>query len=75
MGDIAAESHATAPLYVDVPALSRTFGIAIDTLRHWTSNGVLTPERGLRRAGRKVLIEVAVFKAALDRGEFADARS
>lgn len=58
------------PLYVTLRYLSSLTGISVHTLRHWIQHGRLNQSRGLRAAGRRWLVEWAVFKAALDSGEF-----
>jgi excisionase family DNA binding protein len=41
------------------------------TIYHWIGDGKLAESHGLRRIGRRWLIEWSVLKAAIDRGDLS----
>ena len=57
------------PKYVTIEEAARMVGLAKQTLHNWVSQGRLTPEKGLRRLGRRTNIELPIFIAAIERGE------
>lgn len=61
----------TSSEYVSLKQAAVRAGLSKWTLYHWIAQGRLTQARGLRRLGARCNIEWAVFKAAIDRGEFA----
>jgi hypothetical protein len=61
---------ANEPLYLNLRQLAGKTGLSIHSLRHWIYDGRLTHDQGLRVANGRWLVEWAVFKAALDAGQF-----
>lgn len=64
------QASADEAVYLTLKQLSLRTGLSVHTLRHWVQSGRLNQGNGLRSAGSKWLVEWAVFKAALDKGEF-----
>lgn len=60
-----------AAVYVSLATAASRTGMSRWTLYHWIGERKVTEERGLRRMGARRMIEWCIFKAAIDRGEFA----
>jgi len=65
-----ADTPAEGSLYLNLRQLAAKAGLSIHSLRHWIYDGRLTHEKGLRLANGRWLVEWAVFKAAIDAGQF-----
>ena len=59
------------PVYFTLAQVAGLTNIEIKTLYDWIYHGKLNEARGLRRIGNKRLVEWAIFKAAIDQGDFA----
>lgn len=55
--------------FVTAPQCAILLHISQWTIYHWISDGKLGPAQGLRRVGRRRLIDWEVLKAAIERGE------
>lgn len=56
--------------YLTIRQTAARIGYSYWTLYHWIGDDKLTRDRGLRRNGRSIRIEWAVFKVCYDRGDF-----
>jgi hypothetical protein len=56
---------------ISVAEAAKRIGLKPKTLYCWIESARLRPEHGLRHFGSRKLIDWAIFKACLDRGEFA----
>lgn len=60
-----------AALYVSIREAAMMLGLSPSTLYEWSRLGRLTREHGLRRFGRRVMVEMPVLRAAIERGELS----
>jgi excisionase family DNA binding protein len=58
-----------APTFVTAPQCATLLHLSRWTIYHWISDGKLGVAQGLRRVGRRRLIDWDVLKAAIERGE------
>ena len=61
----------TIPIFATVAQAARLYGFTPKTFYNWIEGGKLRKEHGLLRIGRECRIELRLFKAAIDRQEFA----
>ena len=61
----------TIPLLAKIPQAAKQCGFRPKTFYNWIESGKLTKEHGLRSFGREYRIDWRLFKACVDRGEFA----
>ena len=55
--------------WVSVEVAADAAGVSPWTIRHMIADGRLDPSRGLRRLGRRTMIDLSTFKTAVERGE------
>lgn len=73
MDDAAAagtEGEIDEEIYLDVKGLAARLGMSPSTIFHWIGSGKLDEVRGLRKLGRRRLIDWRMFQGCLERGEF-----
>ena len=54
---------------VNLTKAAKAMGVSRWTIYHWISGGKLGTEQGLRRLGRKRMIDWTALKVAIERGD------
>lgn len=69
--EVKGEGADTIPLLAKISQAAQLCGFKPKTFYNWLETGKLTKEHGLRSFGREYRLDWRIFKACVDRGEFA----